>query len=359
MTHIESTRLVLHALDAVAEGILITGSAEDDCPIIYANAAIERLTGYRRPELLGKNCRILQGPETDMEEVRRLADAVRAGRPISTILLNYRRDGTTFWNQVSIYPVRDTQGRVSHLIGVQEDVSARVTAESELRRIVQRYRLLMDHAPCGIYVLDRRGCFTDLNRAAVSILAWPSAAIRGAHFSDFVVREDQPVAVDAFERGTAGQASDLEIELCIVREDGEQRQLVVTVTAVDHDSIQSVYGIARDVTEERARERHLRRERNLHQQPHPVPEAEVDAGDDETLNACRRGLWQARLRTKRRVPGVSAVSRMVGKLLLIHDGGAPQIRPASAAAHLVGAVEGLALRADTNKWRHTALVVEG
>jgi sigma-B regulation protein RsbU (phosphoserine phosphatase) len=121
------------ALAACAEGITIADARLPDEPLIYINAGFERLTGYAAAEVLGRNCRFLQGPQTDPATVQALREAIRAQRAVTVQLLNYRKDGTPFWNRLSITPVRDQAGVMTHLIGVQSDVTAEVEAKEGLR----------------------------------------------------------------------------------------------------------------------------------------------------------------------------------------------------------------------------------
>ncbi|WP_395725904.1 PAS domain-containing protein [Nakamurella sp.] len=111
------------AASGAVQGITISGSG-DDHPLVYANESFLRLTGYLAADILGRNCRFLQGPETDRTEVARLADGLRRHRDTTAVIRNYRRDGTPFWNRVSISPIRDpSSGRVTHFIGTQIDVT--------------------------------------------------------------------------------------------------------------------------------------------------------------------------------------------------------------------------------------------
>ncbi len=130
----EVLRLRDRALASVTEGILITDARQPDNPIVYANAGYERLTGYRQEEIRGRDCRFLEGVNTDPSTVAEIREALAAGRPFTVEILNYRKDGTEFWNLLSISPVRDGSGAVTHHIGVQQDVTARKRAEAALRQ---------------------------------------------------------------------------------------------------------------------------------------------------------------------------------------------------------------------------------
>jgi PAS domain S-box-containing protein len=126
-------RLRDRAIRAVAQGILITDATQPDNPIIYASPGFERLTGYTAAEVVGRNCRFLQGTDSDRQAVARVREAVQDGEPCVVEVLNYRKDGTPFWNELSISPVRDEAGRLTHFVGVQADVTAR-------RRLEEQYR---------------------------------------------------------------------------------------------------------------------------------------------------------------------------------------------------------------------------
>lgn len=126
------------ALAATFEGITIADAGLPDNPLIYANAGFERLTGYPVGEVLGRNCRFLQGPGTDPEAAEELSTAIREKRAITVQLLNYRKDGTPFWNRLSITPVLDASGTVTHFIGVQSDVTAEKEAKDALQKANER-----------------------------------------------------------------------------------------------------------------------------------------------------------------------------------------------------------------------------
>ena len=122
------------ALDVAAEGITIADARLPDRPLIYVNEGFERMTGYTAEEALGRNCRFLQGALTHTDDVSAIRAALDAERPCVVELLNYRKGRTTFWNRLSVTPVRDASGEVTHFIGVQSDVTARRLAEEGLRR---------------------------------------------------------------------------------------------------------------------------------------------------------------------------------------------------------------------------------
>ncbi len=123
----------------VAAGLSFTISdpAQEDNPLVYVNPAFERTTGYSADEALGHNCRFLQGPDTAPQAVQRIRDALHRKEHAVTTLLNYRKDGTAFWNEVSLSPVYDGHGALTHFVGIQSDVTARVLVEQERARHLQ------------------------------------------------------------------------------------------------------------------------------------------------------------------------------------------------------------------------------
>ncbi len=125
-------QLLLRSVEASRNGIVIADARSSDLPIEYANPAFERITGYSRTEILGRNCRVLQGPGTSGADLALIREALAARREVNVTLLNYRKSGEAFWNDLSISPVRDEQGDVSHFIGIQNDISNLKAQEAQL-----------------------------------------------------------------------------------------------------------------------------------------------------------------------------------------------------------------------------------
>ncbi|MPQ98992.1 diguanylate cyclase [Modestobacter sp. I12A-02628] len=125
---------VLHrALAATTSGVTIADVTQPQQPLVYVNHAFEVLSGYRADELLGRNCRFLQGPETDRAAIARMGIAVATGQEIRETLLNHRgASREAWWNEVYLAPVTDHDGTVLQYIGVQHDVSDRMAAERAL-----------------------------------------------------------------------------------------------------------------------------------------------------------------------------------------------------------------------------------
>lgn len=122
-------------LDTCINGITLSDPDQPDNPIVYANEAFELITGYDRTEIVGRNCRFLQGDDRNQPEIERIRAALRDHKPVTVTLRNYRKDGSLFHNQFSIRPLFDPQGRLIYYLGTQYDVTDKVRAEEELQRL--------------------------------------------------------------------------------------------------------------------------------------------------------------------------------------------------------------------------------
>jgi diguanylate cyclase (GGDEF)-like protein/PAS domain S-box-containing protein len=111
------------AIESSVNGILITNHLLSDQPVEYVNPAFERITGYSAAEAQGRNCRFLQGADRDQPEIAVLRHAIRRGREAQVMLRNYRKSGEVFWAQISISPLRDAAGEISHYVGVLSDIT--------------------------------------------------------------------------------------------------------------------------------------------------------------------------------------------------------------------------------------------
>lgn len=127
-----SLNLLFSALNASVSGIIITDNLQPDNPIIYCNKAFEKISGYSRSEIIGHNCRFLQGKDRSQRARHIVAEAVNKGESCMVQLRNYRKNGDLFWNELFMAPVKNSEGQVTNFIGVQNDITLRKKAELEL-----------------------------------------------------------------------------------------------------------------------------------------------------------------------------------------------------------------------------------
>jgi PAS domain S-box-containing protein len=249
--------------------MIITDPRLDDNPIVFANDAFCRLTGYERSEILGRNCRFLQGPETDPATVRRLHDAVHALEPIHVDILNYRKSGEPFWNRLLLAPVRSDAGEVTYFFASQVDASSDRVQVSTLEgrnavlvaELAERLRA-QEASEARLTMATRAGGLGvwDLDVATRTLVA--SAGCK-AHFGipadepfDHArlldcVHPDDRERMQAAVRHSIETGEDYEIEYRVLRPDGAPGWVRIVAAVLRDAEGRSVRmtGISQDVTQ--------------------------------------------------------------------------------------------------------------
>lgn len=170
----ENLNLKSEALQAAGNGIIISDALQKDFPIIYFNPGFQKLTGYGE-EILGKNCRFLQADDRDQANITKLRKAIKNGESCQITLRNYKKDGTLFWNELSVNPIRDHSGLLTHYIGIQNDITQRKTAEEESNYLTR----IFDGSLNEIYVFDLNSLkFVNVNYGAQKNLGYSLEELR-------------------------------------------------------------------------------------------------------------------------------------------------------------------------------------
>ena len=130
-----SSELLERIIDASEDGIVVAEREGDEHILIYVNQGFERMTGYSTDEILYRDCRFLQNDDRDQPGLARIREALVDNRPCREILRNYKKDGSLFYNELSITPMYDEREDITYYLGVQKDVTERVEAIAELERI--------------------------------------------------------------------------------------------------------------------------------------------------------------------------------------------------------------------------------
>ena len=130
-----NAKLLQLVINASNDGIVVAEQEGDDNILIYANPAFEKLTGYASEDILYQDCRFLQAGDRDQAGLAAIRDAVKAQRPCRQIIRNYRKDGSPFWNELSITPVFNESDQLTYFIGVQKDVTAQVKAQQRVAQL--------------------------------------------------------------------------------------------------------------------------------------------------------------------------------------------------------------------------------
>lgn len=126
------SNLLLQLVENAQDGIVVSEKEGNDTILIYVNPAFEELTGYKADEILYQDCRFLQGDDREQESIKQIRQAIDGKKPVRTILKNYRKDGSIFWNELSVTPFYDEVDGLEYFIGIQKDVTAEVTLQEEL-----------------------------------------------------------------------------------------------------------------------------------------------------------------------------------------------------------------------------------
>lgn len=130
-------QVLTQILDGSVNGITLSDPDLEDNPIVYANKAFEKITGYAREETVGRNCRFLQGEERDQPELQKVRDAVKKAKPVEVTLKNFRKNGELFYNRLSITPLFDREGQLIYFMGVQYDITEQVQAQQEIKKLTE------------------------------------------------------------------------------------------------------------------------------------------------------------------------------------------------------------------------------
>jgi PAS domain S-box-containing protein len=143
--------MLRQSLDDAAFGITLTDPSREDNPLVYVNDAFGEMTDYPPEASLGSNCRFLQGERTEPAKVEALREGIRCEETTTVELRNYRRDGTEFWNRVTVAPIYDDDGRLVRYLGTQDDVTERKERERELEQERKRLSVALEGADAGVW----------------------------------------------------------------------------------------------------------------------------------------------------------------------------------------------------------------
>ncbi len=257
----EDLRLKDRAISATSDGIIITDPRAPDDPIVYVNGAFERITGYSAEEAIGRNCRFLQDDDRDQPVLQGLRDATREGREFRGVLRNYRKDGTSFFNELHLAPVRDGDGRLVNFVGVQTDVTARMEAEEAVRKGEARLAEAQRLAHLGGWEWDVQTDEVSWSDEVYRIygLAPQSFAPSLDRFMELVHPDDRNRVRKTIDEALDGSGP-YDVEHRVVRPDGEVRAVHRRAEVVRDEGGEPLrmIGTVHDVTERKRAEEALR-----------------------------------------------------------------------------------------------------
>jgi PAS domain S-box-containing protein len=243
-----------HAMDHAPVGITIADATQPDLPLIYVNDHFLEQTGYMRDEVLGRNCRFLQGENTREESVTKMRNAIEAEQSVTVDVRNYRKDGSMFWNRVSLFPVEPSDRPVTHFLGFQQDVTDEKLYQDK-KEVFEKQAEVADRA---MFVTDREGVIEYVNPAFERSTGYTRSEAIGQTLAILdSSQQDDSVYEELWETVTAGDV--WEGELTNETKSGVLYQAKLTVVPVVDDTGQITHftAIERDITDTVLREQAL------------------------------------------------------------------------------------------------------
>ncbi|GEM_PF-1205275 len=248
------------AIEAANVGIVITDARLPDNPIVFVNSGFTRTTGYTADDAIGRNPRFLRSPEADPAATAQLRDAVASARPVTMEILNRRKDGTSWWCELTMSPIRDDLGRILGFVGIQNDISVRKATEARVRESELRYRSVIDTVTEVIFQTDAKGVWTFLNPAWTRITGFQVDETIGTNFIDYVHPDDRDAGERILGPLLAGEMPFCRRKVRYLTSDGGVRWIEVfaQVTRNAAGDVTGTSGTLTDVTEQHLAEERLR-----------------------------------------------------------------------------------------------------
>ncbi len=229
-----------------------------DGQFLNANQTLADVFGYASPAALCTSVATVSALYRDPEERRGIhLDLERHGQVSGREVEMLRRDGQSLWASLSARVVRDAEGKVTYYEGSLQDITARKRMETALQRSEQRYRMLVDHAQVGVFIIEN-GYYTYVNHAFAAMLGYGEAQLTGMHYRDLVPPEDAVAADARYQRRSRGEAAAEDAEVTLLHRDKKTRLIVTqSVGAIEQDGRRFLLGTARDITAQRRFEAQL------------------------------------------------------------------------------------------------------
>jgi diguanylate cyclase (GGDEF)-like protein/PAS domain S-box-containing protein len=248
----QELNIVQRALESVTVGIVISDARIADNPVIYVNKSFEEITGYSQAEIVGKNCRLLQTSETEPEAIQRIAEAICAHQDCMVVLLNRRKDGTNFWNALTLSPIRDSYGRLTHWIGIISDVTNRKKVSEVIHDSEERFRQLIENTSDIISIVEADGVIRYQSPSVERVLGLTPAGMIGKQLKEFVHPEDEDEVARLFEKLLETPGAAVAVEARYRHADGHWRSIEqVATNLTGQPGVRGILLNSRDVTERR------------------------------------------------------------------------------------------------------------
>ncbi len=254
----ERMRLQTAALKATANAVVITDANGN---IQWVNPAFTHLTGYTAEEVIGQNPRILKSGRHDEAFYKNLWETILAGRVWHGEIVNRRKDGTIYTEEMTITPVKGPEGDILHFIAIKQDVTSRKEMEERLRESEERYRSIVEYSHDGILIIDDDFTIEYANQTLCRMLGLPCEKVIGKDFRFFLDEDSKPLVIGRYLQRMRGKNPPSLYGFAIVAGDGRRHAVEASITTL-HDSegrIKRIIAQLRDVTERKRWEEEMRR----------------------------------------------------------------------------------------------------
>lgn len=250
-------QLLRQSIDDADVSMTLADPSQDDQPLVYVNNAFEELTGYSANEVLGRNCRFLQGEDTDPAKVATLREAINNEEQVTVDISNYRKDGEKFWNRLAVKPIYDESDRLVRYLGTQKDITTRKRRTEELieeRRLMNQAFNTLDDL---FYVLDENGCFQRWNNRVPEVTGYSDAELSDMHALDVFSQDESPKIADVIKRVLNGHQVTVQADLITADNLTIPFELSGAQLTDSDGTTTGLVGIGRDITERKERQEYL------------------------------------------------------------------------------------------------------
>ncbi|AFZ00587.1 PAS domain S-box protein [Calothrix sp. PCC 6303] len=249
----EQVRLLQSVVVNTNDAVVITEAEPINQPgprIIYVNEAFTRTTGYSLEEVLGKTPRILQGSKTSRIELDKVCAALLSWESVTVEVINYRKDGSEFWNELSIVPVADKTGYYTHWISIQRDITGRKQAEQALKQSEERFRSLIENTLDIVKIIDIDGIISYVSPSVEKVLGYLAAELIGKNLLNYIHQDDSPNTYHSLISTIQNPKVAAPIEFRCQHKDGSWRTLeAISQRFVDNAADTRIMVNCRDITE--------------------------------------------------------------------------------------------------------------
>ncbi len=280
--------LFQQAIALSANGLILCDAQQPDMPIVYTSPSFEALTGYSAEEVIGQNCRFLQGTETEQIGTEDIRQAIATGTSCKVLLRNYRKNGQSFWNEITLSPLTDSAGHITHYVGTQIDISHYLDTFKALQESEARYRHLYEETPAMMHSIDRRGNLVNVSHYWLEKLGYQRQEVLGQPLIRFVAAASKPKVEQILSAITVGQVC-RNMPCQFIKKNGQPMDaLLSTISERDGDrdtSASRSLGVLIDITERKKAKEKLRRSEALLRAINNLPPTGIFVMDSDTSEA--------------------------------------------------------------------------